>query len=165
MPQVDDYYGELREGGELEQLLGKATREVFFVLFQNRNVLLLFNDMMARAMRDEVESSDPDTARYVARRGVLKRVSIPQWVQRAVFFRDRGRCVLCDCDLSGLVSAWSEDNYDHIVPLAAGGLNHCTNIQLLCGACNAKKAAGQPVTSSRYEAWFDDGGDDSPECS
>jgi 5-methylcytosine-specific restriction endonuclease McrA len=64
-----------------------------------------------------------------------------------------------------LVSAWSEDNYDHIVPLAAGGLNHCTNIQLLCGVCNAKKAAGQPVTSSRYEAWFDDGGDDSPECS
>ncbi len=158
---VSDYYDELRGGGEWEQLLGKATREVFFVLFQNRYVLLLFNDMMAQAMRDETGSNEPEAARYCEASGVLKRVSVPQWVRRAVFFRDRGRCVLCDCDLSGLASAWSESNYDHMVPLAAGGLNDCTNIQLLCGACNAKKAAGQPVTSNRYEAWFDDGVDDS----
>lgn len=157
---VHDYYDELRLAGDFDRLLGKVTREVFFVLFQNRNILLLFNDMVALAMRDETGHDDPDAARHFARPGILKRVSIPLWVRRAVFFRDRGRCVLCDCDLSGLVSAWSENNYDHMVPLAGGGLNDCTNIQLLCGPCNAKKAAGQPVTSSRYEAWFDDGLDD-----
>lgn len=157
---VHDYYDELRLGGEFEQLLGKATREVFFVLFQNRSLLLLFNDMMARAVRDETASEEPEATRYFERPGVLRRVSVPEWARRAVFYRDRGRCVLCDCDLSGLVSLWSEENYDHIVPLAAGGLNDCTNIQLLCAACNAKKAAGEAVTSSRYEAWFDDGVDD-----
>lgn len=157
---VHDYYDELRISGEFEQLLSKATREVFFVLFQNRRLLLLFNDMMAQAVRGETGTEDPKAAPHFERTGVLRRVSVPEWVRRAVFFRDRGRCVLCDCDLSRLVSAWSEDNYDHMVPLAAGGLNDCTNIQLLCGACNAKKAAGQPVTSSRYEAWFDDGVDE-----
>jgi hypothetical protein len=157
---VHDYYDELRLGGEFEELLGKASREVFFVLFQNRRVLLLFNDMMAEAVRDETGSDDPRAARHFERPGVLKRVNVPQWARRAVFFRDRGRCVLCDCDLSGLVSPWSEENYDHMVPLAAGGLNDCTNLQLLCAACNAKKAAGEPVTSSRYEAWFDDVADD-----
>lgn len=162
---VYDYYNELRLGGEFEQLLGKATREVFFVLFQNRRVLLLFNDVMASALRQESEYEWPgidkaEAGRHLEKPGALKRVTVPEWVRRAVYFRDRGRCVLCDCDLSGLVSLWSEENYDHMVPLAAGGLNDCTNIQLLCAACNAKKAAGEPVTSSKYEAWFDDEVDD-----
>lgn len=153
---VDEYYDELRLGGEFGEFISRASREVFFVLFQNRNVLLLFNDMMARAISDAAGEHEADVDQYFQRGGVLKRVGIPRWVQKAVFFRDRGRCVLCDCDLSGLVSSWADENFDHIVPRAAGGLNDCTNIQLLCGPCNSKKSAGEPITSSRYEAWFDD---------
>lgn len=63
-------------------------------------------------------------------------------------------CVMCAVDLSGLLAIGSEENYDHIVPLANGGLNDVTNIQLLCRSCNARKHAGEATTGSRYEAWY-----------
>jgi 5-methylcytosine-specific restriction endonuclease McrA len=104
-----------------------------------------------RTLRCQIQS---EQAEHFARAGVLKRVSIPDWVRRAVFFRDRGLCVLCHRDLTGIVNIWSNDKFDHIVPLAAGGLNDVSNIQLLCRECNSKKHAGTPVTSNRYEAWY-----------
>ncbi len=155
---VTDYYDYLREEGQFDQILDQVTAEAFFVLFQNRNVLLLFNDMMASEVRTLSDGSIENVASSVfARPGVLRRVPIPNWVQRAVFYRDRGMCVLCHQDLSGLISIWCEENYDHIVPLAEGGLNDVTNIQLLCRACNSKKRAGEPVTSDHYEAWYEIG--------
>lgn len=150
-----DYYDSLREDGTWEELLGRTTREVFFVLFQNRDALMLFNDMIADHVKGGGEQAlQSEQAEYFARAGVLKRVSIPEWVRRAVFFRDRGLCVLCHRDLTGIVNIWSDDNFDHIVPLAAGGLNDVSNLQLLCKECNSKKHAGTPVTSNRYEAWY-----------
>jgi hypothetical protein len=152
---MQEYYASLREDGTWDQLLERATREVFFVLFQNRDVLLLFNDMIADQLKGaEGAAEQGDYAEHFARAGVLKRVAMPQWVQRAVYFRDRGLCVLCQRDLTGIVNIWSEDNFDHIVPLAAGGLNDVSNIQLLCRECNSKKSAGEPTTSNRYEAWY-----------
>jgi hypothetical protein len=153
---VSDYYDDLRLEGPLEELLERATSEVFFVLFQNRRVLMLFNDMMSRQMNEavEIELIDPEYARFFVRPGVLRRVSIPSWARRAVYFRDRGLCVLCHKDLSGVLAVGGEENYDHIVPLAAGGLNDVTNIQLLCKECNAKKLAGEPITSSHYQRWY-----------
>jgi hypothetical protein len=151
-----EYYDHLREEGQFDQLLDQATAEVFFVLFQNRNVLLLFNDMMAAEVRRSADGpTEEPTSSVFARPGVLRRAPIPKWVQRAVFYRDRGLCILCHQDLTGLLSIWSEENYDHIVPLAEGALNDVTNIQLLCRACNSKKRAGKPTTSNRYEAWYE----------
>lgn len=152
---MHEYYSSLREDGTWYELLDRATHEVFFVLFQNRNVLLLFNDMIADQVKCAEDLAEQgDYAEYFARPGVLKRVAIPEWVQRAVYFRDRGLCVLCRRDLTGIVNIWSEENFDHIVPLASGGLNDVSNIQLLCRECNSKKRAGEPTTSNRYEAWY-----------
>lgn len=78
-------------------------------------------------MADQIKqgaSDEPTASKYVsvfARPGVLRRVALPSWVQRVVFFRDRGMCVMCAGDLSGVLAIGSEENYDHIVPLAAGG--------------------------------------------
>ena len=153
--EMEEYYDSLREDGSWDELLVRATREVFFVLFQNRDVLMLFNDMIANQVKDGGEEAlDGEHSGLFAKGGVLKRVSIPEWVRRAVFFRDRGLCVLCHRDLTGIVNIWSEDNFDHIVSLAAGGLNDVSNIQLLCRECNSKKRAGAPETSNRYEAWY-----------
>ena len=155
---VSDYYADLRLEGECDELLQRASREVFFVLFQNRHVLLLFNEMIAAEMQQCAEDDhiDSDHRDVFARPGVLKRVGIPKWEQRAVYFRDRGLCVLCHRDLTGMVNIWSEDNFDHIVPLAAGGLNDVSNLQFLCRECNTKKRAGVAKTSNRYEAWYPD---------
>lgn len=153
---VENYYDGFRLGGQFEELLGRATREVFFVLFQNRRILLKFNEMMASQLRlgaaGELERLS--SGGVFARPGVLRRVAPPGWVKRAVYFRDRGMCVMCAADLSGVLAIGSEENYDHIVPLAAGGLNDVTNIQLLCKPCNSKKRIGRAITSNCYEAWY-----------
>lgn len=155
---VEEYYETLREDGAIEELVVAHAREIFYVLFQNRHALLLFNDMMARQVqRSAEEDVGTEYAIHFARPGVLRRVAIPAWVERAVFFRDRGLCVLCHKDVSGTLSIGSRCNYDHIVPLASGGLNDVTNLQLLCHACNATKHAGAAFTSNSYESWYSDG--------
>jgi hypothetical protein len=152
---VYDYLMEQRLSGPLEDLVIQSAREVFFVLFANRKLLLNFNHMMAQAFTLRTNEEIPsEYQEYFERPGVLKRTRLPEWVQRAVFYRDRGRCVTCDVDLSGLLSAWSEEHFDHVIPLSAGGINDVTNIQLLCGECNRRKGARHILTSNSYEDWY-----------
>lgn len=147
---VSDYYDELRLGGDFDVMLQKAVQEVFFVLFQNREILLLFNEMMARQV-SVIEQNDE--GRF-ASDGVLKRVNIPAWVKRAVHYRDRGLCTICHRDLSGELNISNREHFDHIVPLAQGGLNDVSNIQLLCEDCNRKKSGVEITTSGYYEYWY-----------
>ena len=68
----------------------------------------------------------------------------------------RSICILqCDGYLySGTLNIGNSGNYDHIVPLAKGGLNDVTNLQLLCSTCNLSKAGTEILTSDQYEAWY-----------
>lgn len=153
---VAEYHEHLRSEGPMETLTLRAVHEVFFVLFANRRVLLWFNSMMASQFRDtDLDEVPQEYACNFARSGALRRVRIPSWVKRAVYFRDRGCCVACHRDLSGMLNISANEHYDHIVPLAGGGLNDVTNIQLLCDDCNRKKSGGQPLTSDLYEAWYE----------
>lgn len=77
-----------------------------------------------------------------------------QWVQRTVLLRDRGKCAICQADLSGLMTTDFEKALDHIVSLALGGNNDVTNLQLLCQACNLKKLDHTINTSERYPTYF-----------
>ncbi|MFZ6641858.1 HNH endonuclease [Undibacterium sp. TC4M20W] len=152
---IYDYLNELRLSGPYDDLLLHSVREVFYLLFRDRQVLLLFNDMIARQVSKSSISEIPtEFTPYFSRSGILKRTHIPEWVRRAIFFRDRGMCVACRIDLSGILNIWSEDHFDHIVPLASGGLNDVTNIQLLCAACNLKKGGDKIFTSNSYEDWY-----------
>ncbi|CUS03332.2 HNH endonuclease [Candidatus Promineifilum breve] len=152
---VSDYYDELTLEGPFETLVESAVREVFFILFQNRGLMLLFNEMMAGLIFGlGADTLEGECDSFFAKPGVLKRAHIPRWVQRAVYFRDRGLCVICQRDLSGIINISSIEHYDHIVPLAQGGLNDVSNIQLLCQDCNLKKRNNNAQTSSLYEAWY-----------
>jgi len=153
---IIDYMAELRGGEEYEKLIDLTVKEVFHVLFQNRALMLLFNDMIASALENESNGGAPEEKQELfSMAGKLKRKSIPKWVQRAVFFREQGRCVLCDKDLSGMLNIENKENYDHIVPLAKYGINDVSNIQLLCKECNQiEKKDGQAVTSSSYQSWY-----------
>ena len=141
----------LSQESEFELLWEKLTEETFHLLFANRAFLLNFNRAVASYLREGPPSISSE---YLGSEGRIRRQSLPVWVRQAVFYRDHGRCVLCQVDLSGLLSTDRVDHFDHMVPLAEWGTNDPCNIQLLCGACNLRKAAGEPVTGNRYSAWW-----------
>ena len=125
--------------GDLEDAMLHLSRELFYVLFQNREFLYRFNTYMAGANQL-----------------VSQRCNIPWWVRRAVKYRDRGKCVCCGKDLSGVLDCEDEASvhYDHMVALHVGGLNDVSNIQLMCRECNLKKS-DDSYTGTSYKDWYD----------
>ncbi len=121
-------------------VIDNIKRDVLHLLFQNRMFLMHFNTFMSDVLQ-----------------GKSSRKNMPQWVKRAVYYRDNGRCVMCQKDLSGLVDVEEEyeKQFDHIVPLEQGGLNEISNIQLMCSCCNQKKGT-QTYTSNVYRFLYDD---------
>lgn len=152
---IFDYHQDLRLTGQLDELFTRLSNEVFFILFGNRTLLAKLNGYVSGVVQGiEKAGLEPEHFALLARDGVPARVHIPEWVRRAVFFRDRGMCAACNKDLSGLVSVSTHKHFDHIVPLAEGGINDVTNMQLLCEACNLAKGRKLVTTSSRYEGWY-----------
>lgn len=153
---VYDFMNEIWLSESYEKLMDQTVGEIFHVLFQNRQLLLDFNDYMSSILSvATVEDAEDLDHTLLSPRGTLLRVRPPKWAQRAVFYRDRGRCVLCDSDLSGLANIENVENYDHIVSLAQFGLNDVSNLQLLCVHCNQiEKKDGAAITSGRYQSWY-----------
>lgn len=113
--------------------------EIEYILFQNRDFLLRFNEQQAVAFEDHPR----------------KRTYVPEWVKRAVLFRDKGCCVFCKKDLTGLYSLLedNEKHFDHIVSLNEGGINDVCNMQLSCQECNLKKSDSS-CTSTLYQSAY-----------
>lgn len=59
---------------------------------------------------------------------------IPELMQK-----QNGKCTVCRGFLTKLIEI------DHIIPVALGGTNEKTNLQLLCRPCNRSKGAKHPV--------------------
>lgn len=74
-----------------------------------------------------------EAVRVSAGQGDNSREPIPPEVQRAVWARDKGRCVKCESQ--------TKLHFDHIIPVSKGGSNSESNIQILCFKCNLKKGA------------------------
>lgn len=153
---VYDFMNDTWLSKSYEQLMEQTVAEVFHVLFQNRQLLLIFNDYVSSILSKAESSEAEDLDRsLLAANGTLIRVRPPKWAQRAVFYRDRGRCIMCDKDVTGLANLENLENYDHIVSLAQFGLNDISNLQLLCAHCNqVEKKDGDAVTSTRYQSWY-----------
>lgn len=62
---------------------------------------------------------------------------------KALFVKQAGLCVYCRARLTAGYHA------DHIQPLARGGSNWISNIQLTCGPCNNRKRAIDPIEFAR----------------
>ncbi|MBM6605642.1 HNH endonuclease [Enterobacteriaceae bacterium RIT814] len=150
---LEDFLCGFYEGVLFQDYKEKTIKEVFYILFGNRSVLKLYNEMIA-----EVRESDWDPEFYNSnvntRNGYLRRVTIPKWVQKAVYHRDKGRCVICKKDVTGMINIYNKSNYDHIVPLARFGINDVSNIQLLCDTCNQQKKANNNNSSKDYFPWY-----------
>jgi hypothetical protein len=137
---------------KFDLLWEKMTDEVFHLLFANRAFLLQFNQSLANYLKSGIINIPTE---YLDEKGVIKRQPyFPTWVKKAVYYRDQGRCVLCQSDLSGLLSTDQHIHYDHIVPLNLWGTNDPSNIQLLCEDCNLKKSGTSAKTATRYHSWW-----------
>jgi len=163
LDDITEYLDELRLRGVYEELLDKIGEEVFFILFINRGLLESFNSIISQYISeirlediDEVfEDEDPILySKAFKEDGVLQRCNIPKWARKAVFYRDRGKCSSCHKDLTGIINLTTNKNFDHIIPLAQGGINDVTNLQLLCEQCNKSKRHNLIPVSKHYEKWY-----------
>ncbi|WP_327031683.1 HNH endonuclease [Micromonospora ureilytica] len=159
--EYNEYFGELQLTGEVEELCDRLAEEVFFVLFANRSFLYDFNHMMASYVTSYASFSSPDevdpNSIFTSRKdgsSRLRRADTPDWVKTAVEFRERGRCANCKVELGTLRTPIKRAEFDHMVPLAEGGLNDVTNIQLLCHICNNEKGAQVLAPRLLYERWY-----------
>jgi len=65
------------------------------------------------------------------------RINIPPEVRKYVFERNSYQCQSCQkIDLTA-----KNLQVDHIIPLAQGGSNDCSNLQTLCAKCNREKSS------------------------
>ena len=157
--QVPSWLNENEVGNHKEELLllcqdaiNIITLSVFHLLFSDRNFLFKFQQRIAFYIRTLQAQQYPQ---FLNRDGMVKRSAyLPAWLQRAVFFRDQGRCQLCSCEISGLNSPNIQVHLDHMVPLAAGGSNDPTNFQLTCGRCNMSKGKKEVVVPAQFEPYW-----------
>ena len=122
-----------------EKLLSTLAEDVFTILYSDKNLLAFFCNELAEKRRNLKASEYPD---ILASDGVLQRCQYwPAWLERGIYMRDKGRCQLCGCDVSGILRTDVKYNIDHIVPLKCGGINDPINLQLSCEHCNKSKGA------------------------
>ncbi|BAZ28447.1 HNH endonuclease [Cylindrospermum sp. NIES-4074] len=144
--EMQELVNQLRELIPIEQI----AHETFQLLFSNRKFLKKFNQLVAGYIRYLKKSEYPD---ILKRDGVLYRKTLPGWAKRGIFYRDKGRCIQCSRDLTGVIVTGEEVHYDHIVPLAVGGTNDPGNFQLLCRRCNLSKGVNT-FTSEIYPTYW-----------
>ena len=79
-----------------------AAQSAFEILFNDREFLYEFQLQLKEVIqRDDT----PHPAKYYEDNGRVKRPGyLPQWLRKAVYLRDRGRCQHCFKDVSGIVN-------------------------------------------------------------
>lgn len=151
---LEEYYEEVVLTGYFEEVVNRIADEVFYLIFNNRELMYEFNDLVAGNLDLYLDGFNVDVQSLFTSTGTLRRSRIPQWAKNAVFHRDKGQCTICMKDISGRLSPTSKPHYDHMVPLAEGGLNDVSNLQLLCGNCNQTKGRKRTPTSVKYIKWY-----------
>ena len=120
----------------------------FQIIFQDRQFLKDFHLELSKFIEKEIETIRELHPEYVTQKNRLRRKPFPVWLKTAVFYRDKGTCVMCRCDLSNLIRTQNQIHIDHIVPLDLFGTNDASNMQLLCSSCNTSKGARSTETST-----------------
>jgi 5-methylcytosine-specific restriction endonuclease McrA len=84
--------------------------------------------------------NNPDKSRGQSKRRRLKVAGrLATGTIERIGTMQRWRCAICRASIR------AKYQLDHITPLALGGLHEARNIQLLCGPCNMRKNAKDPI--------------------
>ena len=149
----EDSLHEMRLWADYDVAMLALSEEIFHVLFHDVVFCSDFNRMIANYIVSYGKSIGREDDRFT-KQGTLKRVSVPVFVKDAIYHRDKGECRSCKVRLDRNVNLTDKEFYDHIVPLAQGGTNDLTNLQLLCFTCNSTKGAHLVAVSNLYPAAF-----------
>ncbi|PDZ28248.1 HNH endonuclease [Bacillus toyonensis] len=130
---------------EIDELI---IHSAFQIIFLDRKFLHDFHLELVDFIEDYIDEIQEAYPENVTKKGRIKRTHFPKWLTNAVFYRDKGTCTICRCDLSNLIRTQNTIHIDHIVPLDVFGSNDASNFQLLCETCNTSKGARSTETSS-----------------
>jgi 5-methylcytosine-specific restriction endonuclease McrA len=110
---------------ELIQDEGGSNQEEQFLLIKQH---VLRRQRSIEKMRREIEALE-----RLGKGDGPTREPIPESVRLFVWRRDKGQCVQC--------GSRERLEFDHIIPIVAGGGNTDRNLQLLCESCNRSKSS------------------------
>ena len=96
-------------------------------------VLLIKQYVLRRDRSIEKIRREVETLENYGRLASVVREPIPEEVRLFVWRRDNGQCVRC--------GSREHLEFDHIIPVIAGGSSTQRNVQLLCESCNRSKGA------------------------
>lgn len=106
------------------------------------------NNREQKLERDRIwQSANPEKVRQYRRVSEARRRAVEGFhtTEDLAIIRkqQRGKCAICRGRLG------DDDHTDHIQPISRGGTSWPNNIQLLCGPCNRKKHAHDPIDHMR----------------
>lgn len=108
--------------------------------WQRRNAEKVKADHSAWTKRN----SDKTRVHNHNRRTLIGSGKLSADIARKLMQLQRSKCACCKVDLKK-----SKYHLDHIMPLALGGANEDSNMQVLCATCNLSKHAKHPVEFMR----------------
>jgi 5-methylcytosine-specific restriction endonuclease McrA len=100
---------------------------------EKERILLIKQCVLREERRFQQLQREVEILENTEKREGVSREPISKSVRIFVWQRDRGQCVKCGSRV--------RLEFDHIIPIAAGGASTERNIQLLCEACNRSKGA------------------------
>jgi len=135
-----EYCTEYIEALVNERVVPIIVTEVFNLLFGDRKAMMQFNITIAEYMGEKT----------------TRCTYWNTWLKNALLHREKGVCALCKTNLTAMYNTSNIAAVDHIVPIALGGVNDPTNLQLLCQPCNGKKSGNEIITSSSTPLYWEE---------
>lgn len=102
-------------------------------LDRNTEVMLIKHFVLRRERQYDRIRREVEALENVERLETVSREPIPDSVRLFVWQRDKGQCVKC--------GSRERLEFDHIIPVSAGGSSTERNVQLLCETCNRSKGS------------------------
>jgi hypothetical protein len=100
---------------------------------REESLLLIKQYVLRRERKVERMRREVETLENFGKLASATREPIPESVRLFVWQRDKGQCIQC--------GSRERLEFDHIIPIVAGGSNTERNIQLLCESCNRSKSS------------------------
>ncbi|MBW7632583.1 HNH endonuclease [Bacillus licheniformis] len=130
-------------------IIDHLVHSTFQILFLDRSFLHDFHKKVSEIVKKNIvylASTYPE--HFTVKQRIKRTEYWNTWLEHAIFYRDKGHCVICRTDLTKTLSVTGTVHIDHIIPLELFGSNDSSNLQLLCESCNTSKGARTTETNN-----------------